>query len=300
MEPVCFSEGLAAVLSDDGDNMWYIDITGKRILGPYEALPAPRYDVPEGSSAPQHTQEFAFHEGYAPFYQNGKYGVIDKNGTVIISAVYDGVVNLGNGMVRYDADGMNGVVTVYGVDIAKPIDRGYYYSIGQRLFLHRYGSDDIEILPDGTTRPYNKYKIEINGKTVAFPDSTYDAPSVTPLPNGKYLVIYFEDSYYMSIRWRIYDENAEPSSVEVQGYVDHSGFNGIGLIVAYSWPNPRSGSGGGYSIYDLDGNLLLPDTFSSCTSIGEYLMVRTAHYSGVIDAQGNYIIKAPLLRALPD
>jgi len=44
-EPVCFSEGFAAVLSDDGKSMWYIDITGKMVFGPYEMPPPDSTDA---------------------------------------------------------------------------------------------------------------------------------------------------------------------------------------------------------------------------------------------------------------
>ena len=295
--PVCFSEGLASVSPGDGKTMWYIDSTGEQILGPYD-MPPPDPYWESGLDPPSPLRDFVFYRGYAPLYKGGKYGAIDKMGQIVIPAMYDRVQILEYGMVGYKVKGNWGVMTVTGKVIMEPTGDGWFYYDGEVLSFYSDNSGEhIEILPDGTTRPYNhdtfdKTTLEINGKEVLLPESSYRDPWATPLPNGTYLVEYFEDTY-MSARWRIYDKNANPVSDEVLGHVKYIDLNGSGILQSASYWSQ-------YRVYDLAGNLLSMEIFRDIDPIGSHLMVRTSEHGGVIDAKGNWIIKVPLIDFMPD
>jgi len=298
ISPVYFSEGLACVPSDDGKTIWYIDSTGEQILGPYDMTPPITDWYSAMGSPPYPLRNFIFYNGYAPFCQDGKQGVIDKTGQVIIPAEYDRVQILEYGMVGYEIDGNWGLMTDAGKVIMELTSNGWFYFDGEGLFFYNDDTGEhIEILPDGTTLPFvistfDRTTIEINGKKILLPESSYNYPWVTPLPNGTYLVEYYLDTY-MSARWRIYDKNANPVSDEVLGYVEYIDLDGTGILLSsYYWSQIR--------IYDLAGNLIITDIFRDIDPIGSYLMVRTSDHGGVIDAKGNWIIKVPLFDYFPD
>jgi len=96
-------------------------------------------------------------------------------------------------------------------------------------------------------------------------------------PHEQYLVICYTNEYQSRL-WRIYDENANPITDEILGYINFDYMNDIEVIISNQssiYYNYRH-----YQIYDLEGNILLPDIFIDVTPINNYLMVRDDEPAG--------------------
>ena len=267
-DPVRFSDGLAAVLSGDGKSLYYIDITGKRVLGPYEA---PEIDWPDdwGPQPPGvRTEDFIFCGGFALFYQDGQYGIIDKTGKVVITPE-DGAKN----DYRYSWD-------------------------GDQLTVYNASEIAYTMMPDGTLKQNTPgTEFEVDGGFINYPGD-----GIILLPNGEYVVYRVNKwrVYEKEANLNVLD----PVSDEMSGYPQYIDLNGAGVIVAktlyFDDPAAWYVTGYDYRVYDLNCAPLLPDAFEDVVPVGGYLAVRTADSGGLIDAKGSWIIKVPILSYLPD
>ena len=312
-EPVCFNEGLASVLSANGETYSFIDKTGNTILGPYQAPPRAQDLWDHTGFGIPITSKIMFYEGYAKFYKDGKFGIIDRTGNIIIPAVYDFITCMNGGMaviVAYgDADDPPymqercGIVNSSGDEIVPYTYYNYRYYCGPRyiegqvVIAQIYNPVGDIIAYDGTKTPYedNTPYISENGKEyifrnsdVAFPLSDYLFDYV----NYDLIMIY--DRYNST--WRLYDFRGNPVSSENPGRLDHWYNDGnrveylfinISPPGVWEWPPP-------VMIYDITGRLLLEDAYYTIKPIEDKFMVRGKSSAGLVDAEGNFIIEASI------
>ena len=185
--PVCFSEGLAAVVSEDGETYNYIDRRGNKVLGPYKTapqqlnnLPMPIYDpliVDVSTQTLQPYYGLFFSEGLARFYKNGRYGVVDKRGVIVIQAQYDFITSFYKGTAEF--------LTGHSYDDLK---YGLVDTAG-RVLVEPQG---VRLLPedgDGTDASSGASYSQGSDGVVIYcddgPQSFPDAVNVTFLDNGK-------------------------------------------------------------------------------------------------------------------
>jgi len=115
-----FSEGLSLVRPDFfEDRVYYIDKTGKKVL-----------EI-EGNSGD-------FKEGLAYIIKNGKYGVIDKTGKVVIPIIYDYVSDFNDGLAHVWKDDKQGYIDKNGNEVV-PIKYDYIGGFSEGLAVARIG-----------------------------------------------------------------------------------------------------------------------------------------------------------------
>lgn len=115
-----FSEGLSLVRPDFfEDRVYYIDKTGKKVL-----------EI-EGNSGD-------FKEGLAYIIKNGKYGVIDKTGKVVIPIIYDYVKDFNDGLAYVWKDDKIGYIDKNGNEVV-PIKYDYIGGFIEGLAVARIG-----------------------------------------------------------------------------------------------------------------------------------------------------------------
>ena len=69
-----------------------------------------------------------FHEGYATFLHNGKYGKIDTTGIIVIPAKYDGLSDFNDGFARFEVNHKLGLIDTSGRVI---IEACHNYDVGK-------------------------------------------------------------------------------------------------------------------------------------------------------------------------
>ena len=307
-EPLNFAYGFAAAIRQGEKKVWYIDETGEPVFGPYDLSPVPEFWEEDWEGPWSPINNYGFMEGFAQFYKDGKYGLIDATGSVVLDALYDSIYVSWDGFIVYNATDVTGLVSSDGTLVMEASSDGWFSFSGEFWRYYNFNKNIfIEILPDGTTRVFNNSStsfisipnnVVINGKTISLPGvhtQIYDAPSVLLLSNGNFFVRYngISENYSIPYRWRVYDKGANLVADDHTGYGYIEELGGISVIVSHNID-------GRYELYDPDGNRLLTDELSSVYSLNGFFMAYTELYSGIIDSGGNWIIKAPLLRTLPD
>ena len=310
IEPVCFYEGLASVLSDNGATYSFIDITGRTRLGPFEAPPRPVDEWDFTGAGMAITNKIAFHEGYAKFYRNGKFGIIDRTGRIAVPAVYDFITCMNGGMAMFVTYGnaVNqqslqerfGIVNSTGAVIVAPTDYNYgYYHIPEYVDGHvvireiNNPAGDM-IAFDGSKTPYedDSPNYSSDGKYYIFRNSD------VKLSLDRYLIEYAGADWIMATdrdnwTWQIYDYSGNPVSSENPGRLDHWYYNGRNVEYLFinvsppgvwEWPPPLK-------IYSLDGSALFEGVYYTIKPIDDRFMVRGKTSAGLIGKDGNFIIE---------
>ncbi len=137
-----FSEGLSLVRPDFfEDRVYYIDKTGKKVL-----------EI-EGNSGD-------FKEGLAYIRKNGKYGVIDKTGKVVIPIIYDYVKDFNDGLAYVWKDDKQGYIDKNGNEVV-PIKYDYIGGFSEGLavaiigkkygYVDKSGKEVIPIIYDSAS-----------------------------------------------------------------------------------------------------------------------------------------------------
>ena len=318
-EPVCFSEGLAAVLSENGKTIDFINIKGETILGPYEAPPrvVDSWQDYTDEGIPV-TDKIIFHDGFAKFYENGKYGIIDKTGRVVVTPSYSFISSMNAGLAMFaiqDEDygnnqekGIYGIVNDTGKVILEATEFEFWanpYMVKGEAILPGYsGGNERKIAYDGTITPYEGSEpYTYSGDSYIFkntgailPVSTHEIHTV----NDDLLLI-FDRELYSPETWRLYDYNLNPVSPERPGLWVNLPYDGSKIeYLLISMTPPWGGYSGGWQtayhqIYDLKGNQLLTGAYDTIIPIGDKYMVRGKSTAGLVDKNGNYIIEVPIL-----
>ena len=306
-EPVCFHEGLASVLSANGRSYSFIDIAGKTVLGPFEAPPRPVIEYNYSGMGIPVTDKILFYEGFAKYFSNGKYGIIDRVGNVVVPAEYDFITCMNGGVALFvffsEGDAAHplierlGVVNDSGDVIAGPSELGIFHSgTAGQVIIDRNGV--LELVdydgsrtpyPHQSTAPFNLVfssgEYVFREADVRFPMNSYWLETV-----NDDLIIVFDRR---DATWRLYDYEGSPVSPQTPGKPDVQGYMGRKLEYLlinasapdeYVWP-PL------FMIYGLDGMPLLDGAFYSIVPVGDRFMVRGKSYSGLVDNAGEYIIK---------
>ena len=306
IEPVCFYEGLASVLSEDGGTLSFIDITGKTVLGPFEAPSRPRDEWGRLDDDLPITDKMMFHEGYAKFYENGKYGIIDRDGRTIIPAVHGFITCMDGGMAMfinysYEKAGEPpsqsfGIVNDAGVVILDPAGHAQHSAprnAGGYAVIAASGEVWERVYYDGTRTPHEGRGFYINN------EGYYAFTRVDKtLPADSYYIDYVNDSLIIVFdrnkdTWRLYDYELNPMSPDNPGSAGWSMYGGAMTdYILISTPVPGGWSSRpSYMIYGLDGRLLLNNAYLTIMPIGDKFMVRGRNTAGLVDKDGKYIIE---------
>ena len=308
-EPVCFYEGLAAALSEDGRTYSFIDIEGRAVLGPYEAPPRLGKPWPGASGAEiPVTDRIMFYEGSAKFYEGGKFGIVGRGGEVVIPAEHDYISCMEGGIalfVDYDYQGgeypaaeLIGVVNDSGTAIVEPAEFAYWdrpSNEGGCAVLYRAIELKVTVAWDGTRAPYeigNYYYYD--GNHYVFLDTDGNRET---LPADGYgvdvlcddLLIVFD---WEAGTWRLYDFALRPLSEENPGTYATWPYNN-GRVEYFFIMEREAGwkREGLRRIYGLDGSPMLDGKYRVIMPVGDRFMVRGDKTAGLVDRNGGYIIE---------
>jgi hypothetical protein len=308
-EPVCFSEGLAAVTSDDGDSISFIDRTGTVLLGPYSAPPqqSDEWDY-TGKQLPRN-HGMLFSEGLVRFFANGRYGVIDKTGRIVIPAQYDFITSFRKGtamIITREADAfLRGVIDSAGRVLYAPADVWFSHSPDGTVILDT-PQGQMALDPEtGVQTPWeNKdpaagasYSQSSDGVVIYWGDETQsfpDATNVVFLDNGNLAL-----SNRGSETWYIADRSGKLLTGPFEGRADYI-VNGF-IYVSAGMSGMRDGTDSTYyTLYDMEGNRVLPELYREIIPIDGRYLVRQDSCAGLLDEQGNWVLKTPIYDYLND
>ena len=313
LEPVCFHEGLAAVLSEDERNYSFIDIKGKTVLGPYDAPPRLKDSWLEvsGREIPS-TDRILFIDGYAKFYEAGKFGIIDSTGEIIIPAEYDYISCISDGIAmfaNYTYRGDNkpvveliGIVNDSGNVIVEPAEYTYYNRpVNEDGCAVLYPSS-IELKQkvdsDGNKTPYeiDKYYysfmnnyifLDAEGNEKRLPTADFSIDEL----NDELLIVFDKTAE----TWRLYDYALNPLSPENPGlYATWPLIRGKAEYFFIMEPAAAGNSRYLCRIYGLDGRQMLEGSYYTIIPIGDKFMVRGNMSAGLVDKNGSYIIEVSM------
>ena len=257
-----FNEGLAAVMENDGESYYYIDSSGAKILGPYSANLDFFYE---------NLKSFVFYRGRALYYYGG-WGFIDKSGRRITERQYtscSGFKYADTSIVREIAPYGNGEFAAIHSAI---IDLDGNLLTPLMLGEMHYNSDGFYVLSGGM-RP-NIYEEEFY-----YQDGT-------KMPYSS-ICKYDGDGYFVKLNGgdRIYDKIIG----EIVSASDGREFE---IFEVYG---TDSGDLRLYGIKNKNGEVLVDAVFNYLTEIGVNYLAVQGDYGGLIDVNGNWIIKVTIL-----
>ncbi|NLO48348.1 MAG: WG repeat-containing protein, partial [Clostridiales bacterium] len=295
-EPVCFSEGLAAVLSDDQKTYSYIDISGNPVLGPYETPPIQYTEWHVNDNFLLNGMFFL--EDRVRFRSGTKYGVHDRTGAVIVPAQYDYVTSFYLGMAKTDLDGQIGVIDKNGgfliepgKDDIMPHDEGTVIlstQSGQYMFNISTGERSLWISRDDLQYAYADGKLTVtwSGGELTFPGN--DRAEL--LDNGNLAVTHTEEG-----KWEIVNPAGYSVAGPFKGRVDNVR-DGIIYVLP---PESDDRYGSFVDLYTSEG-VYLPGVYVNIIPLDGRFLVRQHNSAGLMDASGNWVIKVPLYDYKPD
>ena len=304
LEPVCFHEGLASVLSEDKETFHFIDITGKNIIGPFQAPPKPYIEYYDSNPGIPVTDKIMFYEGRAKFYENGKYGIIDRSGNIVIPARYGFITCMNGGVAMFveltPGGEMNpltesfGVVNDTGAVIAGPTYPGqsvFYSSISGCAVIYKGNETYEAIAYNGTRTPYENKEPNIVGDFYVFEGSGLK------LPLSKYYVSVINNNLVIvndreNDTCQLVDYQGNPISPLIPGSLYYQWYGGktpdyIYINTPNEWPTR-------VMVYSLDGKALLDDAFYTIKPIGDKFMVRGKNTAGLVGKDGSYTIQVSI------
>lgn len=303
--PVCFSEGLAAAVSKDGKTYSFIDTKGAVLLGPYEN-PQQQYDEWDftGYTLPL-THGMIFSEGWARFYSDGKYGVIDRSGAVIVPAQYDFITSFYKGMaeiiIKAEDKDKCGVIDPDGRVLLELGDTWIQNGGDGTILLDLPGGMTALDPLTGEKTPWTNpnsndvfsssgsdgVTIWWDGGKLSFPD----AVGVAPLDNGN---LALTNSGGKS--WYIVDRSGKTIAGPFEGRVDrHYG----GFILVYIGDSYGTNENN-VELYNEKGNRILPESYAAVTPFDGRYLVRQRTAAGLIDEEGKWVVKVPLYDYIND
>ena len=271
-----FSEGLAAVLdssySHDFAQYYFIDSSGKKILGPYLF-----YDSSFGS-----LKYLAFYKGRAMYFDSNDtsdgfgFGYIDKLGRRIVEPIYDFFPYI-RPTFKYAETAIVGAILPYTEDGYQAVHCAIVDRDGTLLTPMMLG--EMRLSSDGF--------YELSGGMK--PDKEYFYLDGTKIP-------YSSDYSYTSDGWfanmsggKVYNEIIGEISKTARHRNDYEIFSKI--IAA----DIRQRYGDLYGIESKDGETALKAAYNYLTHIGEYFLAIQGDFGGLIDIHGNWLIKTSLV-----
>ncbi|MPM15157.1 hypothetical protein SDC9_61523 [bioreactor metagenome] len=298
--PLYFSEGLAAVPSADGTTFRFIDATGTAVPGTFCTPPQQESHIDFGDPLPANYGLF-FSEGRARFYENGKYGVIDRDGKVVVPAKYDFISSYWGGAAEFQEGEKYGVLGLDGEVLLEPTDT-WFYSAGKGKIV--LDLPDGQVLLDlstgvrsastGSDEPSWSSSAD-SGVTIQWADKTLRFPeaiNAETLDNGNFALTLREKT------WEIVNRKGETVAGPFDGQVSSAwdGYIYVSLGEPYA-PEPWE-----YwtALYDETGKRLLPGEYLSVEPLDDRYLVRTDTSGGLMDKTGGWVIKAPLYDYIND
>ena len=297
LEPVCFYEGLAAVLSEERQEYSFIDITGKVVLGPFEVPPKPAIEYSGLSRRGFITDKIMFYDGYAKFYEDGKYGIIDHSGKVIIPAVYDFITCMNGGMAMFveysqpnEAEQLKeafGVINDLGSVIIEPVPLWISHNNETNHALIWNGIGPAEKVAYDGTRSLNEDEAPfIDDDSFVFKNGDVKLSTqhyYIEYVSGNLVIMFDRDNS----TWQLYDYDGKPVSAKNPGHADYSSNYGASKeFFSISLPDSPL-----IMLYGLDGKALLEGAYLSIIPIGGRYMVRGKTTAGLVDENGNFILE---------
>ncbi len=307
--PVCFSEGVASVLSDDGGTFSFIDATGAVVLGPFGTPPAQIsfYEM-GGDAALPLNYGLIFCEGRVRFYEDGKYGVVGRDGNVVVPAQYDFISSYADGTAEFltsggpDGRSLAGVLGPEGEVLLEPTDV-WFYKTGDGTVLLQESTGPVSLdLFTGERAPWSgsgapSYMCDSTGVYITWAGGGLDVPGaacVALLENGNFALTLKGGRE----TWII----ADRSGKTVAGPFDGRANSAVGGLIQVYLGEPYDPSTGEYwtTLYDETGRRLLDGEYLMILPFDGRYLVRTDTAAGLLDENGGWVIKAPLYDYLND
>ena len=302
--PLFFSEGLAAVLSDDLKAVSYIDSSGKTILGPYQAPPKPDNSFEDFSAPLPMTYGLVFYEGKTRFYKDGKFGVIDKSGNIIIPAKYDYITSFSGGTAEFISEGKKGVLGPNGEVLLDQIEEQIENGGNGTVIFWEYGKNPAELnLTTKERKPWSNnktfsYSYENDGVTLKLKNRELHIPgdnSIFELNSGN--IVISTRIQNKEPTWIIINPDGETVAGPTEGRVDYYSKQANNGIIYINLGMPEHGTMWDFqyiAVYDEKGKRLLHGEYLSVEPYDGKYLVRTEAVSGLMNDDGSWFIKAPL------
>ncbi|MDR3209663.1 MAG: WG repeat-containing protein [Oscillospiraceae bacterium] len=337
--PPYYGEGLFVVTpaGAPGENAsllyYYVDMDGERVIGEAAVFLSANMDVYGVEPARLFLRQLVFSRGRAVSYgADGSYGYIDTSGALVIPRDYVTFYDYaepfyadGRVVARIYTEGGVSENALIGTDGREIIPRGAYlifptkdlYCVSEYPARRYVDADGREVasypetggsgyLGDGWFAVENT----VNGERVleisedgavrfTVPESAdYGLPTVTRLEDGTFVSLL---GTYNSASLRVLDA----SGAELYSFTRDAQLETItpdGLL-RFSKSEPTAG-GGGYAYYAgitaPDGTETLPVAYLYLTRFGAYYTGQRGYYGGLLDANGDWVVKVSLLDGMDD
>lgn len=311
-----FQDGMAAVL-DDSSTYYYINQSGERIMGPFEAPPHPFFELEDGYP-PEGLESALFYNDRAMYFEDGKYGFMDKNQVPVTPPIYLYTSHSSDGYlfdpyaivtVGESYPSSHGLIDLAGNDIV-PLQDGQIYRVEPGYF-EVYNEDYRISYTYNVAESFDADSKYLGGGYVG-----------KALGNGEYMLSkggqskIFKANTAERICGNIFmmSDGVDAGVVDIEGkrYLN----NGEGLrkitdldysegaiCIKYQMESERPyGFGYGTSKYGVMGNdgVLLDFKYSYLEEMGEYFCATEGNYGGLIDRNGNWNVRVSLLDHLSD
>ncbi|MDR0324803.1 MAG: hypothetical protein LBI19_01740 [Oscillospiraceae bacterium] len=296
--PVQFSEGLAVVWGEDGERYSYVNIKGQTVIGSFESPePMKKYEEPWRF----YHQNLYFSQGLARFQKDGLWGYTDKTGTVIIAPRHpqgasefygDYAIIFWDSSTAIDREGN----VLANSSSIMPLDETLFWvydwdSKGRNTTLM---NSDGEVVPMSITpsarlengwwlEPYgsNSSRLEKDGEVIELPyQISYG------LPEDRFTFYTYVD--HMNL-WGVVDK---AGNVLIEGKEGYAQLQPSGRIRTYY--------GNLQGLWDADLTPLLPLRYQHIAEYGDYFAVQEGIYGGLVNKQGDWIVKRSLLDFMLD
>lgn len=302
--PLCFSEGLASILSDDGSEVSYIDSHGNTILGPYQTPPKPDTSFEDFPQDLPINYGLVFNEGRVRYYKDGKYGVIDHNGIIVVETKYDYISSYSDGTAEFVLDGKTGVIDLDGKVLLEPTDKSFEKAKNGLITMYEKGGTISINLSTGERtqlQPYNysgkySYKEGI-GITLKLPggDKIFpDAYNAYELKNNNFIL----NMNRKNSTWSIINSDGNCIAGPIVG--DANSWDDGLIYVRLGDPYDKREYEYWSTIYTETGKRILPEKYLYIEPFEGLYIVRTDTYGGIVDENGRWIIKTPLYEYMGD
>ena len=311
-----FQDDMAAVL-DDSSTYYYINPSGERIMGPFEAPPRLYFETDAGYY-PEGLESALFYNNRAMYFKDGKYGFMDKNQVQITPPIYIYTSHSSDGysidqyaIVR-EGDSYPSSYSVIDLsgNYVVPPQEAPIYRVEAKYFVV-YDEDYNISYTYNKAAPLDAESQYLGGGYVGkslgegeymlsrgWQSKTFKANTAERICGDLFQLKDGTDAGVVNIEGRRYLNNGE--GLRKIADLDYS--DGV-ICIKYQMGsgNPYV-SGYGKLKYGVVGNdgVLLDFRYSYLEEMGEYFCAAEGNYGGLIDRSGNWIIKVSLLDHLDD
>ena len=307
-----FQDGMAAVIDDGSEYYYYINQNGERIMGPFEAPPHPISET-EAGYYPEGLESALFYNNRAMYFEDGKYGFMDKNQVKITPPIY---IYMSHSSYGYAIDQYAivregdsypcsyGVIDLSGNYVVPPQEgpiyraEAEYFEVRDENYNTRYTYNKTESLDADSQYLGGGYvgKSLGNGKYMlsrGWRSKTFNANGAEWICGDIFQLYDGTDAGVVNIEGKRFLNNGE-----MIGKIADLDYNYGAIYVKYQMESNHS-YGSNYGAMGNDG-VLLDFRYSYLEELGEYFCAIEGNYGGLIDRRGNWIIKVSLLDYLDD